>query len=351
MKIAIIGAGNVGKTLGTALRSKGHTVVYGSRNPAGHTAGNVKSVADALVGAEAVILATPWTATEALVVQHADGLANKIVIDATNPIHPSLARLAIASNSSGVELLQSQARQAKFFKAFNSTGANVMAHPRFAAGQAAMFVAGPDGADKDTVLRIVADVGFEPVDAGETESCTSAGAFGDAVDSACAAPRDMVAISPSSSRGAKMPRTAMPSRALGWLIPNPKRRSSYGYPCSVKGHTQDPAYAAKAAKAELAPWSIDAARARPARRADRHSLLRRLPLRHPPGARRVEQLDLSRWCRATRSSAASPRSATSQEMEAGRHRRRRLLRRFLPPTAKPAAPARSNIASGHDAHL
>jgi predicted dinucleotide-binding enzyme len=117
-----------------------------------------------------VILATPWTATEALVVQHADGLANKIVIDATNPIHPSLARLAIASNSSGVELLQSQARQAKFFKAFNSTGANVMAHPRFAAGQAAMFVAGPDGADKDTVLRIVADVGFEPVDGGELKA-------------------------------------------------------------------------------------------------------------------------------------------------------------------------------------
>jgi predicted dinucleotide-binding enzyme len=45
-----------------------------------------------------------------------------------------------------------------------------MAHPRFAAGQAAMFVAGPDGADKDTVLRIVADVGFEPVDAGELKA-------------------------------------------------------------------------------------------------------------------------------------------------------------------------------------
>jgi 8-hydroxy-5-deazaflavin:NADPH oxidoreductase len=170
MKIAIIGAGNVGKTLGTALRSKGHTVVYGSRDPASHTERNAKTVADALADAEAVILATPWTVTEALVVQHADGLAGKIVIDATNPIHPSLARLAIASNSSGVELLQSQARQAKFFKAFNSTGASVMARPRFAAGQAAMFVAGPDGADKDTVLRIVADVGFEPVDAGELKA-------------------------------------------------------------------------------------------------------------------------------------------------------------------------------------
>jgi predicted dinucleotide-binding enzyme len=170
MKIAIIGAGHVGKTLGTALQSKGHAVVYGSRDSASRTERNIKTVADALLGAEAVILATPWVATEALVVQHADGLAGKIVIDATNPVHPSLARLANAANSSGAELLQSQARQAKFFKAFNSTGVSVMAHPRFAAGNAAMFVAGPDGADKDIVLRIVADVGFEPIDAGELKA-------------------------------------------------------------------------------------------------------------------------------------------------------------------------------------
>ena len=84
MKITIIGAGNVGQTLGSALRSKGHTVIYGSRDPASHTERNVRSVAEALIGAEVVILATPWIATEALVVQHADGLAGKIVIDATN---------------------------------------------------------------------------------------------------------------------------------------------------------------------------------------------------------------------------------------------------------------------------
>jgi predicted dinucleotide-binding enzyme len=34
MKIAIIGAGSVGKTLGTGLRAKGHTIVYGTRDPA-----------------------------------------------------------------------------------------------------------------------------------------------------------------------------------------------------------------------------------------------------------------------------------------------------------------------------
>ena len=33
MRIAIIGAGNVGKTLGGSLRAKGHAIVYGVRDP------------------------------------------------------------------------------------------------------------------------------------------------------------------------------------------------------------------------------------------------------------------------------------------------------------------------------
>ena len=89
MKIAIIGAGNVGKTLGAALRAKGHTVSYGTRDPANSDERNAKTVPAALSGAEAVILATPWTATESLVCEHADELAGKIVIDATNPINPT----------------------------------------------------------------------------------------------------------------------------------------------------------------------------------------------------------------------------------------------------------------------
>ena len=42
-----------------------------------------------------------------------------------------------------------------------------MARPDFLEGRAAMFVAGPAGPDKKTVLQLVADVGFEAVDAGE----------------------------------------------------------------------------------------------------------------------------------------------------------------------------------------
>jgi predicted dinucleotide-binding enzyme len=117
-----------------------------------------------------VILATPWSATEALVCEYAEELAGKIVIDATNPINPSLTRLAVGFDTSGAELLQSQARKAKFYKAFNSTGVSVMAKPHFPEGDAVMFVAGAEGPDKKTVLRIVADVGFEAVDAGELKA-------------------------------------------------------------------------------------------------------------------------------------------------------------------------------------
>lgn len=170
MRIAIIGAGNVGKTLGSALRAKGYAVTYGVRDPEKTEERNAKTVAEALTGAEAVILATPWTATESLVCEHADALAGKIVIDATNPINPSLTRLAVGFDTSGAELLQSQARKAKFYKAFNSTGVSVMAKPKFPEGKAAMLVAGPDGPDKKTVLRIVADVGFEGLDAGELKA-------------------------------------------------------------------------------------------------------------------------------------------------------------------------------------
>ena len=170
MKIAIVGADDVGRSLGAALRSKGHTIVYGIPEPERSDERNAKSVGEAVRTSETVILATPWTLTEALVCEHATDLADKIIINATNPLNPAMTGLALGFLTSGVELLQSQARQAKFFKTFNSAGVGVFARPDFAEGKAAMLVAGPHGPDKKIVMRLVTDVGFEPIDAGELKS-------------------------------------------------------------------------------------------------------------------------------------------------------------------------------------
>jgi predicted dinucleotide-binding enzyme len=170
MKIAVIGTGNVGATLGKALSAKGHDVVYGVSSKAKADRPDRHVVAEAITDAEAVILATPWPVTEELVRRNATGLGRKIVIDATNPLKSDLSGLAVSADTSGAETLQKAAPLAKIYKAFNTTGFQNMAQPQFPDGPAVMFIAGPPGAGMDAVKRIVADVGFEAVDAGDLKA-------------------------------------------------------------------------------------------------------------------------------------------------------------------------------------
>lgn len=60
MKIAVIGAGNVGKALGKAWAQRGRDVTYGVRQPgdAKHAGLKTASIAEAARAAEAIVLAT-----------------------------------------------------------------------------------------------------------------------------------------------------------------------------------------------------------------------------------------------------------------------------------------------------
>jgi NADP oxidoreductase coenzyme F420-dependent len=61
MKIAVIGKGNIGGTLGSKWRAAGHDVVYGARDGSGQGPGGapVRSIGDALEAAEVLLLAVP----------------------------------------------------------------------------------------------------------------------------------------------------------------------------------------------------------------------------------------------------------------------------------------------------
>ena len=56
MKIAVIGKGNIGRTLGGKWVAAGHDVVYGVRSPG---AAGTASITDAVAAAEVVVLAVP----------------------------------------------------------------------------------------------------------------------------------------------------------------------------------------------------------------------------------------------------------------------------------------------------
>lgn len=174
MKIAIIGAGNVGGTLGKRWAAAGHDILFGVRDPArekyqslvSQTGGRAVLAinADAVRAARVIVLATPWTTTEAALAD-CGSLAGKIIVDATNPLGADL-NLAMGLTDSGGEQVARWANGALVVKAFNSTGFNVMDDPVLDGRHAAMFVAGDDAAAKGVVLDLASAIGFEAIDAG-----------------------------------------------------------------------------------------------------------------------------------------------------------------------------------------
>ena len=94
MKIAVLGTGDVGGTLGKGWAAKGHQVVFGSRHPdsdevrellaaAGPNASAVGN-AEAVASADVAVLAVPWDAARQVVESIRDW-KGKILVDCTNP--------------------------------------------------------------------------------------------------------------------------------------------------------------------------------------------------------------------------------------------------------------------------
>lgn len=177
MKIAIIGAGSVGGSLGKAWAKQGYQVVFGVRDAAADKVqtllseigsnAQAASVADAAVAASVVVLATPWSATQEAIASCGD-LTGKILIDSTNPLGKD--GLTVGFTTSGGEQVAEWAKNAKVYKAFNQTGWENMANPTLDNRKAVMFVCGDDEEHKPTVVKLVEEVGFEAIDAGKLSS-------------------------------------------------------------------------------------------------------------------------------------------------------------------------------------
>jgi len=178
MKLAIIGAGNVGGTLGMAwVQKAGHEIFFGVRDPSSDKtkaalskiSGKARAgtPAEAAAFGEMIVLTTPWPQTEAAIRAMGD-LGGKILLDATNPLamEPDGLGLEIGHTTSAGEKVQGWAKGASVFKTLNTTGFGNMADPIFHGVKSVMFVAGDDAANKPKVIELVAALGFDVVDAG-----------------------------------------------------------------------------------------------------------------------------------------------------------------------------------------
>ena len=165
MKIAVVGTGKIGGTLGRAFARAGHDVTFGSRSPQsdtgtpGDTAARVSDIAGAIDSADVVVLAVPGGAVAALVREHAEALGGKLVVDCANNIAgggPANSHDTITAAAPGI----------RYARAFNSLGVENLTNPRYGTVVGDMFFSA-DESDQGTVELLVEAVGLRPVYLGD----------------------------------------------------------------------------------------------------------------------------------------------------------------------------------------
>jgi 8-hydroxy-5-deazaflavin:NADPH oxidoreductase len=166
MRIAVMGAGNVGGALGAAAAQVGHEVVFGVRDPeSAKTAAALAAIpgaratgpGTAVDGADLVVFALRWDAVPDVVAE-LPSMAGRVVIDAMN-------RFSDPDRSTADDLAE-LLPDAKVVKAFNTIGFENLATARDREEPAAMFVAGDDPDAKRAALDLAGELGFVPEDAG-----------------------------------------------------------------------------------------------------------------------------------------------------------------------------------------
>ena len=183
MNITIIGAGNMGRGIGTRAAAGGHSVTFVDANPetAQSTAQEVKKAAKSgsKISASSlgevelgdVVVLAVWYGTNIETVKELGSrLAGKVVVDIANPLNSTFDGLATAPDSSSAEdVAKAAAPGAKVVKAFNTTFAGTLLAGEVAGQPLDVFIAGDDQDAKQKVARIVKDGGMRPVDTGSLQ--------------------------------------------------------------------------------------------------------------------------------------------------------------------------------------
>ncbi|MDJ0751877.1 MAG: NAD(P)-binding domain-containing protein [Ardenticatenaceae bacterium] len=163
MKISIIGAGNIGGTLGGKWATQGHQVVFGVRDP---QAGKVQilleshgttahSINKSITEAEVVVFAIPGGAMAETVGRLGDNLNGKILIDATNHVGQQQMHQ--------LPLLRQAAPESAIFRAFSTLGWENFADPVIGGQQVDLFYCGDSGSGQEMVNDLIADIGLRPI--------------------------------------------------------------------------------------------------------------------------------------------------------------------------------------------
>ena len=184
MRVAILGSGHVGRTLGLGFAEHEHEVAMGTRSPDGPGAvefidkvgdrGWVDTYDAVASWCELAVLASVWKGAPHVVeLAGADNLAGKVVVDVTNPLSKDRKgheMLATGPGDSAGETVQRMLPKSRVVKAFNTVGVEQMVSPKLVGGPGTMMIAGDDENAKEIVAEVLHDFGWESADLGGIEA-------------------------------------------------------------------------------------------------------------------------------------------------------------------------------------
>ena len=203
MRIAVLGTGSVGRTIGARLHQLGHEVVIGTRDPADTLArtapdamGNppftewqhdtpgvrLADFTDAARNAELVVLAVGGSAAlDVLGRVGEEHLAGKVLLDVSNPLDFSAGfppTLTVKDTDTLAEQVQRAFPAARVVKSLNTMTAAVMVDPGQLPESSTVFVSGDDADAKTTVTTLLESFGHDDViDLGDLSSARGAEMF------------------------------------------------------------------------------------------------------------------------------------------------------------------------------
>ncbi|MGE5249942.1 MAG: NADPH-dependent F420 reductase [Bacteroidota bacterium] len=180
MNVTIIGAGNMGRAIGTRAAAAGHSVTFVDHDPKNAEAAVAEVSKSARSGTQIsgasldnvklgdIVILALWYGTNMQVArQLGSKLAGKVVVDIANPVNSTYDDLATAPGSSSAEeVAQAAAPGARVVKAFNTTYAGTLREGEVEGQPLDVFIAGDDAAAKELVAQLVTDAGLRPVDTG-----------------------------------------------------------------------------------------------------------------------------------------------------------------------------------------
>lgn len=175
MRVAVIGAGRLGKAIGRRLRASGHQIVFGGGVSAQEAAAEigVSSASDheAASGADVIALAVPFGALHCALVE-TGALDGAVVWCCVNALKSDLSGLAVGFDTSAAEEIAKLAPGALVVSAIPPFAEALNGDDLVYDGglEPTVFVCGDDESAKTTVARLVYDLGAQPVDVGSLDA-------------------------------------------------------------------------------------------------------------------------------------------------------------------------------------